>query len=411
MPPIEIVTFERSSDLFPAWFRTRGFVYFQPRPDDERVELFRKHMTAGRFVAAVDDGTVVGTYRSWTTHVTAPGGATVAADAVSSVAVLPTHRRRGLLTRMITEDLGLAVEQGLPLAVLIAAEAPIYGRYGFGAATETARWVVDARTARIAASARRSAGTVRLVDEGELRGLAPAVHELARRPGEIDRPAAWWDRDFGFVLAEPSRVPRSAAVHVAPDGTVDGFVTFRAEDVWHDRVYDSVLHVEMFRAASDDAYAGLWSLLLDVDTVARVEAEELAVDEPLPWFLTDPRAARQVSRVDFQWSRLLDPAAVLSARGYEAPGAVVVEVVDPAGWAAGTYLLEADASGAGSCTRTSRSAELTLGVGVLSCAWLGSNTLPAASAAGLVDEHVPGALGRLARLLVTSRAPWTQTWF
>ncbi len=411
MPPIDIVTFDRSSDLFPAWFRARGAVYLQPRADDERVEYFRHGMSGGRFVAAVDAGEVVGTYRSWDTNVTAPGGADVPGIAVSSVAVLPTHRRRGLLTRMITEDLGLAHERGLPLAVLIAAEAPIYGRYGFGPATETSRWTVDARTARVAAGARRSSGTVRLVDEAALRPLAPAIHAAARRPGELDRPDTRWDRDLGITPAEPARVPRTGLLHTAADGTPDGFATYRAEEVWVDRVYASVLHLDQFWAATDEAYAGLWSLLLDVDTVARVDALELAVDEPLPWLLADPRTARQVSRNDFQWSRLIDPAAVLSARGYETPGAVVVEVADAAGWAAGTYLLEADASGAGSCTRTSRTAELTLGVGLLSSAWLGSNTLPAAVVAGLVDEHVPGAAARLGRLLTTSRAPWTPTWF
>jgi hypothetical protein len=73
--------------------------------------------------------------------------------------------------------------------------------------------------------------------------------------------------------------------------------------------------------------------------------------------------------------------------------------------------VEADTTGAGWCTRTTRSPELTTGVSVLSSAWLGANTLPAATVAGLVDEHVPGAAARLARLLATSRAPWTPTWF
>ena len=92
-------------------------------------------------------------------------------------------------------------------------------------------------------------------------------------------------------------------------------------------------------------------------------------------------------------------------------GAVVVEVVDPAGFAAGSYLLEADDSGAGSCTRTSRSPDVTLPVGVLSAAWLGGGALLPAAVAGRVDEHVPGASGRLTRLLATTRAPWTPTWF
>jgi predicted acetyltransferase len=411
VPQLDVVTFDhRTSDLFPAWFRACSTVYFQPRPDDELLERIRARLPDARFVAATDGPDVVATYRSWDTHATAPGGAAVLADAVSSVAVLPTHRRRGLLRRMITEDLELARERGLPLAVLIAAEAPIYGRYGFGPATETSRWTVDGRTARIAPGV-RAGGTVRVVEEVELRRLAPAIHEAGRRPGEIDHRELWWDRAFGIDLVEPSRKPRTGLLHLADDGTPDGYATFHAEDVWVDRVYASVLTLERFRAVTDEAYAGLWSVLVGIDTVGRIEAEELAVDEPLPWLLVDPRAARQVSRNDFQWSRLLDPAAALSARTYESPGAVVVEVADPDGWAAGTFLLEADATGAGSCTRTSRSADLTTGVGVLSSAWLGANTLPAATVAGFVDEHVPGATGRLARLLATSRAPWTPTWF
>jgi predicted acetyltransferase len=414
VPQLDIVTIDPNDTspdaLFAPWFRARALVYLAPRPDDEAVERGRRRMGAHRCVAALDGSRVVGSYRSWDTHVTAPGGAPVLADAVSSVAVLPTHRRRGLLTRMITEDLALAAERGVAVAILIAAEAPIYGRYGFGPATETSRWTVDTHAARMLPGV-PAGGSVQVVEEQELRPLVPAVLEAARRPGGIDQSDAWLDRVFGVYDAEPGRVPRTCLLHVDADGTPDGYATFRAEDVWNDRVSASTLHVEQFWAATDEAYAGLWGLLLDVDTVARVEAVELAVDEPLPWLLTDLRAARQMSRNDFQWSRLLDPVAALSARTYESPGAVVVEVVDPAGWAAGSFVVEADATGAGACTRSSRSAEVTIGVGTLSSAWLGATTLPAATAAGLVDEHVPGAVGRLARLLSTSRAPWTPTWF
>ncbi len=413
MPPLDVVTFDpadTSPDLYPAWHRARAMAYLLPRPDDDAVARGRRRMTGGRFLAALDGTDVVGSYRSWDTHVTAPGGARVLADAVSSVAVLPTHRRRGLLTRMITQDLALAAERGVPVAVLIAAEAPIYGRYGFGPATETSHWTVDTRTARLVPGV-PTGGSVRVVEEAQLRPLVPAIVEAARRPGALDKTDPWLDRDFGLRDPEPGRVPRHGLLHVAPDGTPSGYATFRFEDVWVERVSSSVLHIEQFWAATDEAYAGLWSVLLDVDTVTRVEAVELAVDEPLPWLLTDRRAARQVSRNDFQWSRLLDPEAALSARTYETAGAVVVEVVDPAGWAAGTFVLEADATGAGACTRTSRAPEVTLGVATLSSAWLGAATLPVAAAAGLVDEHVPGAAGRLARLLTTARAPWTPTWF
>ena len=86
MPQPDVVTFDhRTSDLFPAWLRVMSLVYFAPPPDDERLESLRARMVGDRFVAAMEGTHLVGTYRSWRTHVTAPGGAAVPAE----------HRRRG----------------------------------------------------------------------------------------------------------------------------------------------------------------------------------------------------------------------------------------------------------------------------------------------------------------------------
>ena len=328
---------------------------------------------------------------------------------MSGVAVLPTHRRRGVLTRMIIPDLAAAAARGLPVAILIAAEAPIYGRFGFGAATETARWSVDVRAAELAPHVVR-AGTVEILPETELRAVAPAVFEAARRPGALDQRDVWWDRTFGLA-GEPDHKPQTWLVHRSPDGTPDGYASYRPEESWVDREIRTVVHVDNVQHATPAAYTGLWSVLTSLDIVARVNAPELAVDEPLPWLLTDYRAARQASRQDHQWSRLLDPAAALSARRYESEGTVTFAVVDPQGWAAGTFRLEADADGAGACTAVDAEPELTLPVDVLSALWLGGGDLHAAALAGGVAEHRSGAVGRLARLLRTMRAPWTPTWF
>jgi predicted acetyltransferase len=398
------------SPLFFAFRRAQATVFLGPYPDDAAIERYRASADRSlRRTAALDAGRVVGTYVSWDTHVTAPGGAPVRSDAVSGVTVLPTHRRRGLLTSMIVPDLADAAERGVPLAILIAAEAPIYGRYGFGAATETARWTVAVSRAFLAAGV-PSSGTVEVVPEAELRSIAPVVFEAARRPGAIDQVPAWWDRRFGLA-GEPGHLSRTCLLHRDEAGHPDGYATYRAEESWVDREIRSVAHLEQFQATTPTAYTGLWSVLTSLDLIARVDAEELAVDEVLPWLLTDTRAARQAARCDFQWSRLLDPAAALSARTYESRGAVTLEVVDPRGWAAGTYDLEAGGDGVGACSRTKAEPELTLPVDVLSSLWLGGGDLAATMVAGRVDEHVPGAVHRLARLLRTTRAPWTPTWF
>ena len=396
--------------LYAAWRRAIATVFLDGLPDDEEIERRRKTESAQtRRTAALDGDRVVGTYVSWDTRVTVPGGARVAADAVSAVTVMPTHRRRGALTRMIVPDLAAAAARGDAVAVLIAAEAPIYGRFGFGAATETARWSVDVRAATISPTVVQE-GVVEVTPEAAMRAVAPAVFEAARRPGALDQRDLWWDRAFGLADA-PGHKARTWLVHRSPGGDPDGYACWRVEESWVDREIRTTVHVEEFQAATPAAYTGLWSVLTSLDIVARVNAPELAVDEPLPWLLTDYRAARQAARQDHQWSRLLDPAAALTARTYELPGAVTFEVVDAHGWAAGTFRLEADADGTGACGRAEAEPELTLPVDVLSAAWLGGGSLRGAALAGLVAEHRTGAVERLARMLRTTSAPWTPTWF
>ena len=65
---------------------------------------------------------------------TVPGGALPCAG-VTVVGVLPSHRRRGLLRRMMDAQLRDVRERGEPIAALWASEETIYGRFGYGLAS------------------------------------------------------------------------------------------------------------------------------------------------------------------------------------------------------------------------------------------------------------------------------------
>ena len=54
---------------------------------------------------------------------------------VDDVTVLPTHRRRGVMSRMMRAQLDQMRERGEPLAALSASESLIYERFGYGIAT------------------------------------------------------------------------------------------------------------------------------------------------------------------------------------------------------------------------------------------------------------------------------------
>jgi predicted acetyltransferase len=404
-------TVDPASEELTGWLENVALVFNDSSPvTAEGTELRREVYRGQRLTGAFDAGLAVGTFRSWDTTLTVPGG-TVVADAVSTVTVRPTHRRRRILSTLMHADLASAADRGVPVAILIASEAVIYGRYGFGVATQTATWEVNATRARMRPEV-PSTGRVQVVPEAVAYEVARSAFAAARVPGAIDRFQHWWELDFGVkVFPGETRGVQHVAVFTADDGTPQGYVQYKVDDKWEDRQILSVLTVKSLVTATPAAYAALWRFLVDYDLVATVKAEERPVDEPLPWLLTDHRAVRQTGRGDFQWHRLLDPAAALSARTYERPGAVSFEVVDPDGWAAGSYTLEASADGVGSCEPTSRAAELALPVDVLSSVWLGGGDLRAAVWAGRCHENVPGAAGRLAALLRTAAPPYTGTWF
>src|SRR4029077_1785570 len=78
---------------------------------------------------AFDAGRMVGVSRTYSFELTMPGGAYVPAAAVSWVSVQPTHRRRGVLTRLMAAMHDDARARDEPAAILTASEGAIYSRF------------------------------------------------------------------------------------------------------------------------------------------------------------------------------------------------------------------------------------------------------------------------------------------
>jgi predicted acetyltransferase len=390
--------------------RNVGTAFLKPSSRDApRTEFWLKHVRPdlNRTWGAFDRGKAVGSLRSFPMELTVPGGRTVPADAISMVTVAPTHRRRGLLTGMMGQDLAAAAERGDIAAILVASEWRIYGRYGFGPATEAAEWTVD----KLRVGAPVPAGDLELIGPAELRAVAPAAYDRARllRAGGLSRPEPRWDRDFGLVSADggPPDWDGRAVVHRDGAGEVDGYLRWHSS--W-DVSGNSELTVDELVAATDAAYRDLWFFALAVDLITVVKARSRPVDEALPWLVGDGRFVQQTDRYDKLWLRLLDVPAALTIRDYGGAGSLVLEIVDPAGYGAGRFALDAGPDGA-TCVATTRSADLTLPVTALGSAYLGGHRLGTLAAAGLVDEHTPGATRAADRLLAPDRAPWATLHF
>lgn len=397
------------SDL-PQWLSAMnvGFLH-APTVADEEVELRRATIDLDRTQGAYDDGRCVATFRSMPRELTVPGGGLLAADAITNVSVSATHRRRGLASRMMANDLAAARERGEALAILIAAEYPIYGRFGFGPATTITEWEVEVARAARPAPAVAEAGRLELLTPAEVLKLGPELHERFRRrtPGAINRTERWWEVTTGKVRmpSEDWKEPLFV-LHRDATGLPDGLATYRVEDKWHGMLPDCTLTVSNLIATTPDAERALWRHLLSVDWITTVRTGFRAPDDLLPALLTDPRAARVSHSTDFMWLRLLDTPRALSARTYATPGALVLTVDDPAGHASGTFRLDVADDGSATCAPTDATPDLTLPAADLATLYLGDASATRLAALGRLTEHRPGAADRMDTLFRTPRRPW-----
>ena len=179
-PTVRTIT----DDELGAYLDVVRTAFLSPPFSPEAVEARREYYDVDRCLGAYDGGgRLCGVARSFATPFTVPGGE-VAAGAVSAVGVLPTHTRQGHLTRLMHTQLADIAERGEPVAVLIAAEYPIYGRFGYGPAAEAVTLRIDAAHATWRDG---PTGSVEIVDASTYAKHVHDLYDRARRtiPGHI----------------------------------------------------------------------------------------------------------------------------------------------------------------------------------------------------------------------------------
>lgn len=187
----------------------------------------------------------------------------------------PTHRRRGILTSLMRRQLTDLHTSGTePIAALHPSEAVIYGRYGYGPATQGARLRCDNRAVRFRPGTDFGDGTIRL--------LGRPMDLAARRNTET----------------RARRVSRCTTTRAAGRRDTPSTGSSRTRQETTGTRYRSV----ELANASRQAYAALWRFLAGIDLVSWIEYEG-AVDEPLAHLLTDPRAvlSRRSIASGFAW--------------------------------------------------------------------------------------------------------------
>jgi predicted acetyltransferase len=375
---------------------------FADEPREEDFARFEKTLVRERFWAAYDDGVPVGTAADFPFRLTVPGGE-LAAGGVTWVAVLPSHRRRGILTALMRRELDDLHERGEPLAVLWASEAAIYGRFGYGMAAP--HFEMDADKSRFALRDDTGPrGNVRMATLEDAVDPCARVYDRIRPtvPGFNARSREWWET---YRLNDPEHgrhgaSPKYVAV-IDVDGEPSAYAIYRVKSEWEHGFSNSRLRVVEALAATPAAERELWRFLFGIDLIVRIEAR---VDpaSALPLMVVDARSLH-LRLYEGLWLRLVDVGAALARRTYagEGEGEVVLEVRDEfCPWNAGRWRVGAEVA------RTDASADLELDVADLASVYLGAFTFSRLAAAERVRELKPGARARADDLFRTPRPPY-----
>ncbi|MFG2007242.1 GNAT family N-acetyltransferase [Spirillospora sp. NPDC048911] len=370
-------------------------VFHHRTEDDERDRNLWMPRRSER-IGAYEGDTLVGQLAALPMKLSVPG-ALPDCSAITWVGVLPTHRRRGVLTAMIERMHADAVAAGRPVAALWASQAGIYGRYGFGLADRSIDLEVDTSrplALRIEADPR----PLRLIRRDQAAEVLGPIHARAigRRPGGLARDAEWWEKailprvdEFHDEYTEP-RI-------VVLDGEPGGYAIYRTHE--NDDA-SGTIRLDELEADTPAVEAALWQFLAAIDLTKRIQANGRPVDDLLPLLAIDPDQVVVKGDWGALWLRLIDVPTALRLRSWATDESLVIEVKDarlPAN--EGRWRLTGEATG--------DEPDLTFGVAELGSVYLGGTRVRRLVRAGLVTEHTPGAAKRLDAALEVPLAPHT----
>jgi predicted acetyltransferase len=409
-----------SDETFEPWFQAMGRGFHGPIVDADqlpvRVEGFAHRRLSGLYDDTLADAeSPVATASAWIADLTIPGQRVIRSWAISTITVAPTHRRRGIARNLMEAELRTAAALGVPVAILTASEATIYERFGFAPAAMRADWTIDTLATKWTGPI--PDGKVQIVTREQ--GRDEGGHDILKRallqtPGQMYFEGHLWNRLFGLPGRGDPKEMRVVRYDDA-DGVQQGLAIYKVEDAGGFK--PETVHVEYLTTATDDAYSALWRYLLEIDLVGTVKAPLRSVDEPVRWQISNSRAASEDAVGDHLWLRVLDVKTTLEARHYNAPGTFVLELDDPLGYAAGSWLLSVDDSGRSAVRKLDDSERfgdnhhLAMNVSTLGAIYLGATSISAMVRAGRIAQKTVGAAVAADAAFRSTVTPWLSTWF
>jgi predicted acetyltransferase len=362
-------------------------------------ETETRFLAEGKPLGGFEDDILRGVVNGYDSTISLPGGRRVRHLAVTHVGVSPDATRRGIARRLIVEQLRRARTEGFVVAGLRASDPGIYGRYGYGVASWSARHELDLTRAELAIATPREG--LRIVDAREsfplFRQIADA--DPAPRAATLSRWDGWWAMQEYRTIH--GTTPHHAVV-IGPEGNERGYLRFHIEpsDNWFTSSRRTVI-IDDLVTHDAEAWRGLIGHLFTQDILHRAIFPSRPVDDPLPLLLRNPRTLEISGQRDESWIRPLDLEALLSTRRFGGTRQVMVAVEDDlfpdnaAVWSLGPQDAE----------RSSERPEARVAIAELATLIFGAQQASLLAASGRIQAVSVEVTEELDRIFATSHRP------
>jgi len=373
----------------------------------EAVHAVRPDMT----LCAFDEGELATAYAWWPLKLYLNGGLVPVAG-ITFVGTLPVYRRRGHLRRVVQKHFETLHETGGHcLTVLIASQAAIYQRYGYGVVSSRVAYQIAPHYLRFAQNEHDGA------DAGRLRELGDDANDLlyvlydrfcAHRNGYLKRGPAMW---AGGVLraAPPNGV--LCKVLYEDGGQPQGYVvyTLEARNVPYGQPWQRV-QIRDMAWLTPTAYRALWQHFESMQLADAITCQLAPADDPLPHLLLEPRQLN-ATVADGLLARLVDVDRALAARPYPIDGELYFELTDTVcPWNEGRWRLTVS-EGRAVCERSGLSPEVAMPVDTLAMLLFGQITPTQAARMGRLTAVDQDAQVRWDHMMQTGYRPFCPDFF
>lgn len=345
----------RDANELAEYGRIVSYVFASTDGMDDELATTQPDWTTCAFV----DGKMAGTLGTFPFTVRL-NGAPVAMGGVTAVGTLPSHRRQGLLRKIMAEALSTMRDRKQSYAILWASMAAIYQRFGYGLASTQVRYNFDPRDVAYERPV-STPGTIELMTKEDAFPLLKQIYVQHATPRNlhIHRSTPLWEA--GTLRPPKKGQPLYIAVYRNADGEPRGHLVYStSEEPRNKPGPGQKMVVNDFIPLDLEAQAALWEYIRRHDLVGRVQLHGMPEDDSLPSLLLEPRMLDR-STGDQIWMRIVDVEQALPQRPYGSRGelTLAVEGDDLCPWNNGTYLLETDGR-TSAVQRTTRSAQLTV---------------------------------------------------